>query len=152
MKAYKLELLILDHDEVGQQEIQTIIETQKYPNRCIAPDVMGVECVEIGEWNDDHPLNKLDKQREYFETIFHKDSSTEELKREITKLREQIYSLKSEKESVVNVLNNLNSKLEPCTLYAADVTENTIGLEFVNKDKVSGLIIGQEVKVLIPKK
>lgn len=152
MKAYKIELLIVDHDEVGQDDIRNILETQKYPNHCIAPNVMGVECVEIGEWNDDHPLNKLDKQREHFDTIFHKDSSTEELKREITKLHEKIYSLKSKKESVVNVLNNLNSKLELCTLYAGDVIENTIGLEFVNKDKVSGLRIGQEVKVLISEK
>lgn len=152
MKAYKIELLIVDHDEVGQDDIRDILETQKYPNYCIAPNVMNIECVEIGEWNDDHPLNKLDKMRQHYETIFHKDFSVGELKAEITKLYEKIYSLKSEKESVVNVLNNLNSKLEPCTLYAGDVIENTIGLEFMNKDKVSGLRIGQEVKVLIPKK
>lgn len=41
MKAYKVTLLINDHDEVGD-EIKNIIEDQKYPNYCIAPLVMDI--------------------------------------------------------------------------------------------------------------
>ena len=32
MKAYKVELLIIDHDEVGKEQIVEIIENTKYPN------------------------------------------------------------------------------------------------------------------------
>lgn len=37
MKAYKLEILIIDHDDVGESEIRQIIEDTHYPNWCIAP-------------------------------------------------------------------------------------------------------------------
>lgn len=56
MKAYKLEILVIDFDEVGD-EIVEVIKNQKYPNHCIDPMVMSFQSVEIGEWDDDHPLN-----------------------------------------------------------------------------------------------
>ena len=56
MKAYRLEILVVDHDDVGDR-IKEIIEDQKYPNHCINPMVMDIQSVEIGEWDDDHPLN-----------------------------------------------------------------------------------------------
>jgi hypothetical protein len=69
MKAYKVTLLINDHDEVGD-EIKNIIENQHYPNYCIAPLVMDIQSVDIGEWSDDHPLNKFDTMKEEFNKIF----------------------------------------------------------------------------------
>lgn len=69
MKAYKVTLLINDHDEVGD-EIKDIIENQKYPNYCIAPHVMDIQSADIGEWSDEHPLNKFSTMKEEFNKIF----------------------------------------------------------------------------------
>ena len=57
MKAYKLEILIIDHDELGEEGVVSAVEDTRYPNRCIMPDVKELECVDIGEWSDEHPLN-----------------------------------------------------------------------------------------------
>lgn len=57
MKAYKLEILIIDFDGVGV-DIPEMIENAKYPNYCISPHVMSVKEADIGEWDEEHPLNK----------------------------------------------------------------------------------------------
>ena len=57
MKAYKIELLIIDHDELGADNIKYTIENTRYPNRCIYPSVMSSIERDIGEWDDNHPLN-----------------------------------------------------------------------------------------------
>lgn len=57
MKAYKIEILIIDHDKVGE-DIKHHIENARYPNRCIYPHVMNITETDIGPWTDDHPLNK----------------------------------------------------------------------------------------------
>lgn len=58
MKAYKIEILVVDFDRLGEGEIRSVLENTKYPNYCINPQVMRVDEREIGEWHDDHPLNK----------------------------------------------------------------------------------------------
>jgi hypothetical protein len=70
MKAYKIELLIVDFDEVGGEGIKNVIKNQKYPNWCISPDVMEIEEADIGEWTDDHPLNKLITREEEYKRLF----------------------------------------------------------------------------------
>jgi hypothetical protein len=57
MKAYKVTLTIIDFDHIGEDEIKLVIEDTRYPNRCISPNVVNIESVDIGEWNDNHPLN-----------------------------------------------------------------------------------------------
>ncbi len=57
MKAYKIELLVVDHDGVGD-DIPAYIESVNFPNDCIRPHVMRTQSVEIGPWSDDHPLNQ----------------------------------------------------------------------------------------------
>jgi hypothetical protein len=69
MKAYKIELLILDFDNVGQEEICSILENTKYPNWCISPSVKKVTEKEI-EWGDNHPLNKKETANEAYEKLF----------------------------------------------------------------------------------
>ncbi len=54
MKAYKLEVLVIDHENMGMDEIIREIENAKYS----CPQVKGVYTVDIGQWEDDHPLNK----------------------------------------------------------------------------------------------
>jgi len=58
VKAYKVEILIIDHDGLGEEEIKVVLENQKYPNWCIHPQVKAFESVDIGEWSDSHPLNQ----------------------------------------------------------------------------------------------
>lgn len=70
MKAYKLEILIVDHDEVGIDEIVEIIESARYPNRCIHPHVMASQEADIGEWTDEHPLNALATMEDEYRRIF----------------------------------------------------------------------------------
>ena len=69
MKAYKIELLIEDHDEIGIDQIIDVIENARYPNRCISPEVIGVMESDIGEWHDDHPLNLMSERYDYINKI-----------------------------------------------------------------------------------
>ena len=69
MKAYKVVLLIVDHEDVGVG-IVDMIENVRYPNRCISPSVMSIKSADIGEWHDSHPLNNADKWAAEFERLF----------------------------------------------------------------------------------
>lgn len=57
MKVYKIELMVLDMDEIGAEQIRDVLENARYPNRCISPEVKSIEERDIGEFHDDHPLN-----------------------------------------------------------------------------------------------
>lgn len=70
MKAYKVELLIIDFDEIGEKSIKETIENERYPNYCISPSVMHIHGEDIGEWDDDHPLNKSNTRKNYYNMLF----------------------------------------------------------------------------------
>ncbi len=57
MKAHKVTLTIIDFDDIGADEIQSVIESVHYPNHCISPSVWNIETADIGDWDDDHILN-----------------------------------------------------------------------------------------------
>jgi hypothetical protein len=57
VNAYLLKILIVDHDEVGEEDIKTLVEDVKYPNRCLSPTVLSIVGKDVGEFDDDHPLN-----------------------------------------------------------------------------------------------
>ena len=65
MKAYKFEVLVIDFDQLGGDEIAQTIQDANYPNDCISPSVESIEERDIGEWTDDHPLNKAGCSLEY---------------------------------------------------------------------------------------
>ena len=56
MKVYKIEVMIIDFDEIGVGGIKDVLENARYSNHCIAPKVKKIEERTI-EWSDDHPLN-----------------------------------------------------------------------------------------------
>lgn len=58
MQVHRITLFVEDFDGLGAEEIKHVIESQHFPNRCIHPEVLLTETREIGEWCDDHPLNK----------------------------------------------------------------------------------------------
>lgn len=70
MQLIKLEIMVIDMDGLGAEEIKSIIENQRYPNHCISPDVRNIEIREIGEWSDEHPLNNKDKQEAEYMRLF----------------------------------------------------------------------------------
>ena len=69
VKVYKIELLIVDHDNVGAEDIRTLIEDARYPNHCLSPQVKKMTESEI-DWHDEHPLNMRDTANEEYKRIF----------------------------------------------------------------------------------
>lgn len=70
MKAYKIEMLIIDFDQLGERAIIETIETTRYPNHCISPSVRAIECRDIGLWDDNHPLNNKNKADAEYARLF----------------------------------------------------------------------------------
>jgi hypothetical protein len=70
MKVHLLQVLVIDHDAVGADEVERILEDANYPNDCIAPSVIKSQSVEIGEWEDDNPLNHSDTQVAEVDRLF----------------------------------------------------------------------------------
>lgn len=67
MKAYKIELLVIAFENYSGQDIKEIIENNKY----ISPQVQTIQCVDIGEWSEDHPLNnRKTSQAEYIRLFY----------------------------------------------------------------------------------
>ena len=67
MKVYKIELMVIDFENVGQEGISRLIEDCKYVN----PKILSCNSRIIkGEWSDDHPLNKIDTFKQELERIF----------------------------------------------------------------------------------
>jgi len=69
VNIYKLDVYIIDHDECGADEIKTVIENQRYPNRCTSPHVDTIKEFQIPSWNESHPLNKRGSE-ELMRSIF----------------------------------------------------------------------------------
>lgn len=53
MKAYKVEIIVVDHGGHGPEELKTNLEQMRY----YSPDVIGIMEADIDEWYDQHPLN-----------------------------------------------------------------------------------------------
>lgn len=68
MKVFKITLMVIDFDEV-EDEIASIIENTKFPNRCISPEVTKIESRDV-EWTDEHPLNNYELRVAEFERLF----------------------------------------------------------------------------------
>ena len=66
MKAYKYEIVIIDHEEVGQEEIIGILKSSRHIN----PIILSQGEAEIGQWSDEHPANKRESFKDFFERIF----------------------------------------------------------------------------------
>jgi len=79
MKVYKVELMVLDWDDIGEDGIKDEIENARYGNRCISPDVVSSESRDIGEWSDDHPLNQLNTAVSEFNRLFKPNSLLDRL-------------------------------------------------------------------------
>ena len=70
MKAYEITVHIIDFDGVGSDGIKDAIENARYPNHCISPKVSKCRDVDIGKWDDDHPLNRAETAYAEWERLF----------------------------------------------------------------------------------
>jgi hypothetical protein len=71
MKAYKVELLIIDHDDLGQFGILDEIKNTRYANDSISPKIIAISERDIGDWNDDHPLNSGVAWKDEYHRLFY---------------------------------------------------------------------------------
>lgn len=65
-KAYKIELLIIDNEDIGIVDIKEYLRSTKH----VYPQIKSVEEADIGEWHEDHPLNKRASADAEYERIF----------------------------------------------------------------------------------
>ena len=72
MKVYKMTLMFIDFDNLGAKGATDIIENARLPNHIIPGHVMALEERDIGEWDDDHPLNNYKTQIAAFQILFEK--------------------------------------------------------------------------------
>jgi hypothetical protein len=66
MKAYKYEIVIIDSEDVGQDEITGVLKSARHLN----PTILSEAVADIGEWTDDHPANKKATFKEYYRKVF----------------------------------------------------------------------------------
>jgi len=69
VKAIKLEVLVMDFDNLGPEGVRNALENTRFANDCISPSVMAVESREV-EWHDGHPLNHSGKALEAYRAMF----------------------------------------------------------------------------------
>lgn len=70
MNVYKVELMIINFDEVDEEETVYLLENVRYPNHCFSPNVVKIESKDIGEWDDDNPLNNVNTWKEEYYRLF----------------------------------------------------------------------------------
>ncbi len=58
VKVHLIKLMVIDFDDLGADGVETELENARFPNDCVSPRVIDIETRDIGEWTDDHPLNK----------------------------------------------------------------------------------------------
>jgi len=68
-KVLKLEVVIVNHDNMTEEEVREVLEHTRYPNWCISPKVVAMESREV-EWSDEHPLNNRLKFAEAYKELF----------------------------------------------------------------------------------
>lgn len=66
MKAYKIELLIIDHEDMGLEEILDDLDNTQFT----MPQVKSVEVRDIGDWSDEHPLNRNETADAEYRALF----------------------------------------------------------------------------------
>ena len=79
MKAYKIEIFVIDYDEIGSDDIKETIENASFPNDCISLKIKNIIEKDIGEWHDDHPLNKRATCDEEYKKLFPKTKDRDDL-------------------------------------------------------------------------
>lgn len=67
MEIHRIVLYVVDFDGLGAEGVKRELENTRFANDCISPDIAKIQTRDIGQWSDDHPLNKratIDATRE----------------------------------------------------------------------------------------
>lgn len=75
MKAYLAKVLIIDHENYGKDDALMSLEQLRHWH----PTVVSCEEADIGEWNDDHPLNSHSTMQSECEKLFPSQSKIYEV-------------------------------------------------------------------------
>ena len=70
MQMVELVVTVINFDNVPLDELKYYLESAHYPNRCIAPKVQATRVRDIGEWSDDHLLNKAETADAEYHRLF----------------------------------------------------------------------------------
>lgn len=73
MKAHKITIIAIDHEDYGIEDIKIDLEQSRYHSL----SVISTETADIGEWSDEHLLNRRDCTEEEALSFFapeHPDS------------------------------------------------------------------------------
>ena len=72
MEIHKVTLYVIDHNEMGEEDVKDTLECTRYSNHCMNPEVALIETREIGEWHDDIVYNLTDKSMQAMDDLFKK--------------------------------------------------------------------------------
>lgn len=64
--AFKAELLVIDFEDVGEDEIRALLANNKY----LSVHIQAITSADLGEWRDDHPLNRRDTMEAEYRRLF----------------------------------------------------------------------------------
>jgi len=68
--VHKIVMTVIDFECLGLEKVIATLEKTRYPNGCISPQVLSGATRDIGEWRDDHPLNRNDTHDAEIERLF----------------------------------------------------------------------------------
>lgn len=69
VRVYRMDVVVVDHDQLGPDGARQALENARFPNDCMSPEVIALEEREV-EWCDDHPLNQRDGRRAAVDALF----------------------------------------------------------------------------------
>lgn len=72
MRVYKIEIMVIDYDQIGYDGIKPIIESVHHHQDHIEPKVMGAKFVEIGELKNNIELITKSTSVAAFHKLFYK--------------------------------------------------------------------------------
>lgn len=73
MNIYKIELFIIDSDDIGEQEIIAVLEDTPYPNSCISPIIDNVKSIQITDDEfEESKLSSFESELEGCRDLFNK--------------------------------------------------------------------------------
>ena len=65
IKAYKIEILVLDFEGGGEEHIKDAVENMRHLNA----QIMNSKSIDI-DWSDDHPLNNCGTSARAYQDLF----------------------------------------------------------------------------------
>jgi hypothetical protein len=72
-QVHRIVLLVVDHDHLAPDSVREEVESVRYPNGCIRPQVTDMQWAEV-DWSDEHPLNQGGTWRAEFDRLFPKQA------------------------------------------------------------------------------